>query len=1148
MRLSCFLKKALSLSLALLFVLIPLAQALPASASVSPEFSPNFGEVGGTNNISLSPSQLLELLYMGDVSEAEAAYADKYFDNALIYGADIPADTISTQINGDTLSVTAAAKSYTSESGTSVTWVPTDISYGETSLPAQKSEDAYSASFTLTDSRSATVSYRAVLTLDGDYVLSLANLAYLDKAEAEQIKQTHSAALEEYNAASAKYSEYLAAIDKYESDLVLYKEYLRQKEIYDARNAEYTKYLSDMAKFEKDYAAYQKYLSDMETYNVLYKQYTDDCEKNAALYDEYRAYLVEISKINTSMAAMESLFVTPTNGVRELYEALQNAELVAMIERHQDKLVSLYGVKQSDITAMRRTSDELNALLSGYNDARNVSHAEAFAYYKAHYAEITQKFNYLYEKMSSILTKRIFQHICALLETVEYPDDPEMATYKKWRIRNVLCHIYLICYSLDDSKTLGNTWNFYQDNGELFDYDFADLLSQNVILSDQNSANPASLSYPVGDYSQIVIPTPPTKPAEVAVPVLPHEVAKPTPPTPVKDPGERPAEVSAPTERPQIENFELVYRTDTELANTELSERALPSSLEIQLTHSIERPFSTSEPLDIYYNYDGSLISYGTEPASPTRPPSVSHTYTFSSWRSKQDGNTVIHTAVYESAPRAYTVTFKAYEGADGVLMTQQYLYGETPAYTGETPTRPPSNDTVYTFNGWSPALSAVKADTVYVGKYTESERLYRVSWKIFDDTLSRELPYGASPTEPTVSGTKYEGGVLYEFKGWDAQIETVSRDITYTALFERTVLADSSLPNTDIKVEHYGNDYTLNVSQSEVIFDGLIEKANSSGAAIALVNDKMTLKLDKITVRTFNDLDIDGIKIIGDSDNSFGYVLTDAEGNPKSYSTPVLISVKNPLSVSENLYAEYRGYARSAGVGYAPCYATADKVELEALPMKLYTIKRYYSVSLTEVSGGTISVNGSSLCRGGDIVTIQASPNPEQELTKLFYTSPTGESFDITKQRQFVMPEGDVSVGAEFSQKKYTVTFMNGEKVISQEKYLLGDIIVIPEIPLSYEENGYTYTFVEWSSPISVVTGNAVFRAIYRAVPTSEKQIPNTESATSVVWRELILPLIISFVLIIAAAVLLTISIKRALKTSKRRKAKEQSNDKQTP
>ena len=67
-----------------------------------------------------------------------------------------------------------------------------------------------------------------------------------------------------------------------------------------------------------------------------------------------------------------------------------------------------------------------------------------------------------------------------------------------------------------------------------------------------------------------------------------------------------------------------------------------------------------------------------------------------------------------------YTITFANWDGT--TLQTIQVEEGQTPVYTGSTPTRPSDSQYNYTFNGWTPAITEATANTTYTATYTATE------------------------------------------------------------------------------------------------------------------------------------------------------------------------------------------------------------------------------------------------------------------------------------------------------------------------------------------------------------------------------------------------------------------------------------------
>jgi alkyl hydroperoxide reductase subunit AhpC len=147
----------------------------------------------------------------------------------------------------------------------------------------------------------------------------------------------------------------------------------------------------------------------------------------------------------------------------------------------------------------------------------------------------------------------------------------------------------------------------------------------------------------------------------------------------------------------------------------------------------------------------------------------------------------VINTYVFRFGQTKYTVTFVNEDGT--VLQSGDVALGETPAYTGETPTKAADAQYTYSFDGWTPAVSAVAGDVTYTATYKKTVNKYTVKFVGKNDAVlqEEELEYGATPvynggTPARIAVDGYEGYAY--FTGWDKEIVTVTEDATYTAVF----------------------------------------------------------------------------------------------------------------------------------------------------------------------------------------------------------------------------------------------------------------------------------------------------------------------------------------------------------------------------
>lgn len=218
-------------------------------------------------------------------------------------------------------------------------------------------------------------------------------------------------------------------------------------------------------------------------------------------------------------------------------------------------------------------------------------------------------------------------------------------------------------------------------------------------------------------------------------------------------------------------------------------------------------------------NYDGSStyetdssVPYGTTPTyngvTPTREGNEQYTYTFMGWATSPNqtsGSTTLpgitgdttYYAAFSTATTTYQVTFKNYDGSE--LYSVNLEYGQTPTYSGETPSRPATAQYTYTFTGWSNgtntytgALPAVTTNTTYTAVFSSTTNSYTITWKNEDGTVletDNNVPYGTTPTYNGATPTK-EGNEQYSytFSGWTPAITTVTGNAVYTATFETVV------------------------------------------------------------------------------------------------------------------------------------------------------------------------------------------------------------------------------------------------------------------------------------------------------------------------------------------------------------------------
>ena len=136
-----------------------------------------------------------------------------------------------------------------------------------------------------------------------------------------------------------------------------------------------------------------------------------------------------------------------------------------------------------------------------------------------------------------------------------------------------------------------------------------------------------------------------------------------------------------------------------------------------------------------------------------------------------------------------YTVKWVNWDGSE-VRTDTEVPYGtelEAPA----NPTRAADAQYTYTFKDWDKPLEKVTKDVTYTAVYDKEVNKYTIKWVNWDGSEVRtdtEVPYGTElevPADPTRAA---DDQYTYTFKGWTPEVETVTGDAVYTAVYDKEV------------------------------------------------------------------------------------------------------------------------------------------------------------------------------------------------------------------------------------------------------------------------------------------------------------------------------------------------------------------------
>ena len=147
----------------------------------------------------------------------------------------------------------------------------------------------------------------------------------------------------------------------------------------------------------------------------------------------------------------------------------------------------------------------------------------------------------------------------------------------------------------------------------------------------------------------------------------------------------------------------------------------------------------------IWKNYDGTNleidenVAEGTVPTydgeTPVKPEDEDYTYDFSGWTPEVVAATADaqYTATFTAVPKikTYTVTWQNYDGTT-LETDEDVAEGTVPTYNGATPTKPDDEQYTYSFDKWSPDISAVSGDITYTATYSRTQFIAKVGDKKF--------------------------------------------------------------------------------------------------------------------------------------------------------------------------------------------------------------------------------------------------------------------------------------------------------------------------------------------------------------------------------------------------------------------------------
>ena len=427
------------------------------------------------------------------------------------------------------------------------------------------------------------------------------------------------------------------------------------------------------------------------------------------------------------------------------------------------------------------------------------------------------------------------------------------------------------------------------------------------------------------------------------------------------------------------------------------------------------------------------------------------YTYVFENWATDATvGNDTVIIANFSRYVNSYTVTWM---NGDTVLeVDENVTYGTTPVYNGTQPTKDADNENIYTFSGWSSAISSVIGDITYIASFTTTANKHTVIF--YDDDGATELGrvvvgHGETATYPNALPTKESTAqITYTFDKWvttqNGETEAVFTDITEEKSVYATYITNARtyivtfcdydgtvLSRVDVA---YGDSATApgDPERDEFRFDGW-DKIYTN------ITDALIVKAKYVQQFTVEFLDYDN-SIIDTQ-------LVDYNGNAIAPEDPV------------------RNNYRFTGWNTTFTNIVSD------LTVKAEYIRQYQVIFLDY--DGTVLKE--VMVDAGSTATAPNDPMLE------------GYIFDGWNKTVKDI-SSDLTVTATYKAKTYTVKFVMPDGTLIGEAQIVehGFSAIVPEYPEFFLEGAGDYTkvygFTTWNKSFDVVTEDLEIEAVYES------------------------------------------------------------------
>lgn len=683
------LKRLLFLTLCLILLLtssvFPLTLSVAASESEATYSKYDYSRPGSYFNTVLTASDVIDYLanagYGYQLSDEERAYLDTYCDFK-IYFDRVTNQNVRIEENNGLTEVIAESHTYIASNGDDVKWIPKSVKVvdkdGFTIDERAFGDAPYVANYgslTIDDTMTVSVAYEfespfSILASD---INAFINLTY-DEA--------------------GKNAEFVDYYVKNKDGILAYYKYLDDDFIYTQKLEAYNAYLEESTRYNSDLEVYEAYVVKLEEY-LSVKENNDNYEENLK---KYESDMIKYDKYISDLALMDEQIQNLNDGLmgkvafydsfRQLYGCFF-ANLVDKVVDKKDMLNKF--VRQDAIDDCANASKNIREILKpsvgkAYVDLS--TNEEKYAFYLNNYqalrdniVKLTRALHYIYSNDAVRIGIR---------DVATAPPYNEEDYTEKLAI--FISQLIYLSNALSDEPVMDYLGKKVMDENIVVKYrdksgtDHERTIAQ-TLGADKNFVKDTGKATPIS----VVEVQKPAKPEILPEPPKPAEVLKPTPPTVVQHPGDKPVAVSKP--QGLSETFDwyefindpakisIIQGVVSALKAGDIAERAeLSENVSFKPTLSVEKrrsaeivtvTFAAADKNVIYSTKvdKGSAVEFDTEYPLPTKAEDISATYVFDTWVTA-DGETYNLYSVTEDVMLypSFTSKYKPYDVLNGYL------------------------------------------------------------------------------------------------------------------------------------------------------------------------------------------------------------------------------------------------------------------------------------------------------------------------------------------------------------------------------------------------------------------------------------------------------------------------------------------------